>query len=283
MKTFSLYLFVFLLPLSIAVPPEGPNVVDLGIRFDRPLGSNENTNRFSNNSVWKDKLNEDARKLSSVAREAYWQMMNMFFDDPVVAAAIKEWQQRPSELMECQVGLVAVHAGGKPDDANMRYPEHHHQASCSEIMALYAYFADRGGDLTGQDLINKMEDAKNKLVGTHVVTVRSGINFKAAKDRSKPRPYNEIIRYNPCGTEVKDLPKPSLFGCYQTTNDRFQPILEEGSPNHPLSPDEIQYKREHEFEDVDLGDFDMEMVPISCTHLGGLQTQSSSRKMLFAA
>ena len=124
MKAIIPYFLLLLLPFSLAVPPGAPDVVDLGITWDRPQGDKPTMNRFSskltwdnlpNNSVWKDKLSEDERKLSRVAKEAYWQMMNMFFDDEKVHQLVG-WKVRPSVMtalaVESDIFLSSSITGG---------------------------------------------------------------------------------------------------------------------------------------------------------------------------
>ena len=110
----------------------------------------------------------------------------------------------------------------RPPDAGHPWPKHNNNAACGEIMALYAYFADRGGDLTGDDLNNKFEDAKNKLKGAHVVTVKSFHEFGSdGFSTEEPLPYDEIVRYDACGTDQRNAPVARFFGCYQITRDKF--------------------------------------------------------------
>ncbi|KAH7138735.1 hypothetical protein B0J11DRAFT_574689 [Dendryphion nanum] len=293
------------------------NALGLGIQYDSPIGS-ARLHRFSskltwdnlpNNDVWKDKLGQDERKLSRVAKDAYTEMSELYSVkgyhlDPKLRPTVMTAMAVGSniflssslkggsfvyhgndennpvwrELRLCQTVLNDRFSGQVPDDLKRNrwnWPRHNNGANCGEIMVLYAFFADRSGDSIGEDLRRKLGDAENELRGAHIVTVK---NTQASEHRKgnlryTVEPSDKTVRFDPCGTAEEGENQPKFFGCFQTTRGfGLRPILElwpEGSDRKTFGDDDIKYKRENEFTDIELDNFRTGHVVISCSRVGG--------------
>ncbi|KAF2738246.1 hypothetical protein EJ04DRAFT_573957 [Polyplosphaeria fusca] len=278
----------FLLQSVLSVDPN--QVPDFQILYDSPQDTDKTLHRFSskltfidlpNNDVWRDVCGFDERKLSQIAKDAYWQMMNKFLESPT--SDIVKWWQRPHVMTALTLGnevYLSSSLKGGPfvyfanDPENPVYKElnecqlrltrdnpdveegtkHQKDASCGEIMALYSYFTEYSGDR-----------AKERLKDTRVVTVKNSKRW-GPKNSNTPLKYEDIQRFDPCGSdqrpEVRGSALQKEFGCYQATYDRFEikPILEIKDAG------DQEQRTEAEFGDPHYSNFKFETthVSISC-------------------
>lgn len=118
-------------------------------------------------------------------------------------------------------------------------------------MSLYAYFQDHPEE--AHRFLNSEDTA---LKNSRIATVRN-LNFNDQRDPEKLRtelPYEGIVRFNPCGTDQRNIPQPLQYGCWQLTQ-RFG-----------LIPIEELPLNNGEFADLDLNKDDMMITqtPLRC-------------------
>ncbi|KAF2792046.1 hypothetical protein K505DRAFT_339017 [Melanomma pulvis-pyrius CBS 109.77] len=240
---------------------------------------------LQSNDVYKDVCSSDPRKLSQIAKDAYWQMMSDFFKDPPT-----HYLSRPKVMTALAVGneiylssslkggLFLLHARDMKNPVyselhqchvdlqqqfkdNKLTVDHMNSANCvrdlqtqqGEILALYAYFAAHNDDIEG---------AIDRLRDSHIVTVRVGVNWKRS-NKGSPFPYERVVRVNPCGTTDDRFKGNKIVGCFQLLR-RFGviPILEWDLENLPT--DARRAQEEFVILDYNRSRMTISHVPISC-------------------